>query len=126
MFSPEPEVSGGHNSDEGEGSATGGLPHLKKIKRASKWQDEWKKYNMKPSKRGPSFVFCNICCSDFSVASGGVHELKRHLGCKKHTKLARQSACQTKITASTFRGDPLANQLKYIFLLLLLNTIYLF
>ena len=59
-------------------------PTRKKTKRDSKWQDDWKKYNMKPSKKGPSFAHCNICSTDFSVASGGVHEIKRHVGRKKH------------------------------------------
>ena len=86
------------------------LPPSKRTKRASKWQDEWKKYNMKQSKRGESYVYCNICCTDFSVASGGVHEVKRHMSSKKHGELAKQSAGQTKITASAFRKDVLADQ----------------
>ena len=28
--------------------------------------------NMKPSNKGPSSAYCNICSTDFSVASGGV------------------------------------------------------
>ena len=86
------------------------LPPAKKTKRASKWQDEWKKYNMKRSKRRESYVYCNICCKDFSIASGGLHEVKQHMGSKKHGELAKQSASQTKITAATFRKDVLADQ----------------
>ena len=48
-----------------------GLPPRKKTKRDSKWRDDWKHYNMKQSEKGVSFVFCNICSIDFSVASGG-------------------------------------------------------
>ena len=104
------------------------LPPAKKTKRASKWQDEWKKYNMKRSKRGESYVYCNICCKDFSIASGGLHEVKRHMGSKKHGELAKQSASQTKITAATFRKDVLADQVtaaEIFFLLLLQSIIYL-
>ena len=48
-----------------------GLPPRKKIKRDSKWQDDWKRYNMKQSEKGVSFVFCKICSIDFSVPLGG-------------------------------------------------------
>ena len=60
------------SSDAALSSASGsscGLPKAKRTKRA---------YSMKESKRGASFVHCIICSTDFSVASGGVHEIKRH------------------------------------------------
>ena len=37
-------------------------------------------------KKGVSIVFCNICSIDFSVVSGGVHEIKRHMGTKKKAR----------------------------------------
>ena len=40
------------------------------------------KHNMKQSKRGASFIHCNLCGNDFSIASGGVHEVKRHVANK--------------------------------------------
>ena len=69
-------------------------PPNKKTKRASKWQKEWEKYNMKQSKRGASFVYCNVCCTDFSVTSGGVHDVKRHIGTKRHTEKSVQQTLQ--------------------------------
>ena len=98
-------VADNQSSTASTSSSSSGLldpPAAKRTKRASKWQEEWKKYNMKQSKRGASFVHCNICCTDFSIASGGVHEVKRHIGNKRHIELARQSVGQTTITA-TFR-----------------------
>ena len=65
---------------------------------------------MKESRKGSSFVYCNICCTDFSVASGGLHEVKRHIASKKHLELAKQSVGQSTITGATFRKDTLANQ----------------
>ena len=75
---------------EASSSAIGSHPPAaKKTKRASKWQEDWKKYNMKESKGGASFVPCNLCGNDFSIASGGVHEVKRHVATKRHTELAK-------------------------------------
>ena len=34
-----------------------GLPPRKNTKKDSKWQDDWKRYNMKQSEKGVSFVF---------------------------------------------------------------------
>ena len=50
---------------EASSSAIGSLPPAaKKTKRASKWQEDWKNYNMKQSKGG-----CFICTlQSFSVA----------------------------------------------------------
>ena len=66
-------------------------PAAKKTKRASKWQEDWNKHNMKQSKRGSSLVHCNLCGNDFSIASGGVHEVKRHVATKRHTEQAQSS-----------------------------------
>eukprot|EP00117_Sycon_ciliatum_P023044 scpid92567/ scgid19699/ len=51
---------------------------------SSKGQSEWTKYGMKPSKKGLQFAFCTLCSCDFSVAGGGVHEVKRHCDSRKH------------------------------------------
>ena len=105
------QLSLGEASTSGSSSCSSGLPPApKRTKRASKWQEEWKKYSMKQSKRGASFVHCNICCTDFSIASGGVHEVKRHMGTKKHVELAKQSAGQTTIAATFRKGTSVADQ----------------
>ena len=39
--------------------------------------------------KGASYVHCNVCFADFSVASGGVHDLKRLINNKKHSDFAR-------------------------------------
>ena len=39
--------------------------------------------------KGASYVHCNVCLADFSVASGGVHGLKRLINSKKHSDFAR-------------------------------------
>lgn len=66
---------------------------------------------MSESRRGPSFVHCSICGTEFSVASGGAHEVKRHMEGKKHSELARGMASQSTITAS-FRKGSLDDQVK--------------
>ena len=40
--------------------------------------------------KSASYVHCNVCLADFSVASGGVHDLKRLINSKKHSR-AQQS-----------------------------------
>ena len=44
---------------------------------------------MKRSMKVASYVHCNVCLADFSVASGGVDGLKRHINSKKHSDFAR-------------------------------------
>lgn len=51
-------------------------PVIMKQKRASKWQSEWKRYNMNESRKEFSFIYCNVCGTDFSVTSGGAHDVK--------------------------------------------------
>ena len=70
--SADPSTSDTQSLDSGPTPA-------KKTKVASKWQEDWKHYNMKRSMKGASYVHCNVCLADFSVASGGVHGLKRHI-----------------------------------------------
>ena len=38
--------------------------------------------------KGASYVHCNMCLADFSVASGAVHDLKRLINSKKHSDFA--------------------------------------
>ena len=76
-------------------SNTGTGPMAKEPKHSSKWQSEWKRYNMSESRKGPSFVHCNICGTDFSVASGGVHDVKHDVDEKKHGETALGMASQS-------------------------------
>ena len=64
---------------------------------------------MTESKKGVSYVHCNICGSDFSVASGGIHEVKRHAESKKHSELACGMTSQSTL-AATFEKKSLRYQ----------------
>ena len=73
------ETLPGSSSDSLSGSP---LPR-KKVKRHvdSKYQHEWStKYRMS---LGDTFAHCTLCQIDFSVAGGGVHQVKRHCESKK-------------------------------------------
>ena len=72
----------------------------KKPKRASKWQADWKRYNMTSSGKGSSYAYCKTCGVDFSVAGGGVHEVKRHIQTKKHQDHVRGMSNQLSISSS--------------------------
>ena len=75
-------------------------PSRGKGKRACKWSDDWKRYNMTRSKRGASYVYCTLCQTDISIASGGVHSVRRHVVGKKHKEYARSVALQVPIKAA--------------------------
>ena len=75
-------------------------PSAKKPKRASKWQSEWTKYRLSASKKGSSYAYCNVCLVDFSIAGGGVHEVKRHLDSKKHQDNAKLLEHQPAISSA--------------------------
>ena len=83
-------------------------PAAKKAKRSCKWQPSWKHYNVTASKKGPSYVHCSVCGTDFSVASGGVHEVKRHVESKKHCELACRMTSQSTLT-DAFQKDSLSD-----------------
>ena len=59
---------------------------------------------MSESRKGPSFVHCDICGTDFSIASGGSHKVKRHVEGKRHVERAREAVGQSSITDS-FQRD---------------------
>lgn len=52
--------------------------------------------DMSENRKGPSFVHCNICSMDFSVASGGLYDIKCHIDGKKHSEAARRMTSQSK------------------------------
>ena len=82
------------------GGESGPGSFSKKAKRLCKWHPDWKQCHMSGSKRGASYAYCNICRTDFSVASGGIHEVKRHVESKKHQELAAGMAGQSTLASS--------------------------
>ena len=64
---------------------------------------------MTESKKGPSYVHCSICGTDYSVASGGVHDVKHHIESKKDCELARGMTSQLTLT-DAFQKDSLSDQ----------------
>ena len=79
--------------EEAEETATSSYtPPRKKVKDVdSKYQPEWsRKYGIKCSRRGETFAYCSVCNVDFSVAGGGVFQVKRHCESIKHNSRARE------------------------------------
>ena len=54
-------------------------------------------YRMKPSRLGENFAYCTVCNIDFSVAGGGVHQVKRHCESKRHTLNMKEATRQPAI-----------------------------
>ena len=76
-----------------------GIPRKKPRRHIdSKYKHEWSsKYRMKPSKMGDTFAYCTVCNIDFSVAGGGVHQVKRHCESGRHSTNMKKSSCQATI-----------------------------
>ena len=68
--------------------------------RSCKWSADWKRYRMTPSKKGAPYVYCTLCQTDISIASGGVYDVRRHVDGKKHKEYARSVASQVPIKAA--------------------------
>jgi hypothetical protein len=60
----------------------------KKKKYNCKFQGEWKKshYWLQSSSLGNDLAFCTLCSFNFSVASGGLYDIKRHSETSLHKK----------------------------------------
>ena len=71
-----------------------------KRKRSCKWNADWKRYHMTLSKKGASYVCCTLCQTEISIASGGMHDVRRHTEGKKHREYARSVASQVPIKAA--------------------------
>ena len=72
----------------------------KKMKRTCKWKPEWSRYNLTPSKRETGYVNCSVCLTEFSIAGGRFHEIKRHMETKRHKERAKGTPNQSTITSS--------------------------
>ena len=52
----------------------------------SKFQLEWPRFRMAPSKHGAKFAFCVVCNVGIAIGGSGVHEVKRHCERIKHKR----------------------------------------
>ena len=65
----------------------------------SKFQSEWSRFRMAPSKKGAKFAFCVVCNVDIAIGGGGVHEVKRHCETVKHKRLLEGVNAQPSISS---------------------------
>ena len=65
----------------------------------SKYQSEWSRYQMSPSKKGVSFAFCTVCGVDFCIGGGVVHEVKQHCESAKHKRYLEAVSSQPSISS---------------------------
>ena len=64
-------------------------------KRICKWRKDFEEnFKVFKSRRGSSFAHCSICNADFSVAAGGINDVKRHLDTQKHQSFVHQVILQ--------------------------------
>ena len=71
----------------------------------SKFQSDWSRFQMAPSKKGAKFAFCTICKVDVAIGGGGVHEVKRHCETVKHKRLLEDVNTQPSISSVMARAS---------------------
>ena len=71
----------------------------------SKFQSEWSRFRMAPSKKGAKFAFCSVCNVDIAIGGGGVHEVKRHCERVKHKRLLEGVNAQPNISSVMARAS---------------------
>ena len=83
---------------------------------------------MEPSKKGTTLVHCTVCNCDFSVAGGGVHEVKQHCGSVKHTQGLKAVSKQPTLAAAFLAARPAPRDqvttAELYFASFIVNTIY--
>lgn len=87
-------------SDENEANTSSSEPRTKRIKRyPSVFKREWiLKYSWVTKGRTNHHCRCTSCNSEFSVAHGGEHDVRKHMNTEKH-KQSSQSTPESKITS---------------------------
>ena len=68
----------------------------------SKWQVD---LGEAPSE-GPTYAYCMVSSSDFSVSRGGVYNMKYHCKSIKHTRLLKDIEAQLLISSSLTTSTP--------------------
>ena len=59
---------------------------------------------MTASRKGPTYAHCKVCDTDFAIAGGGVHEVKRHIETKKHKDNAKGMTNQLTLQSALSRS----------------------
>ena len=57
-------------------------PPVKKPKRECKYQSEWRKNGILPSRKGPTFALCESCGVDINIGHGGLNDVKKECDVK--------------------------------------------
>ena len=79
-----------------------------KQKKAKKWSQKYKtEYSLhypciRKSERGIFHAFCTICCVDISVEHGGRDDIRKHVGSKRHTDIAKARSSSSSIHVKVY------------------------
>ena len=79
-------------------SLSGPSASVKKKKYNCKFQADWMKdfQFLRPSSLGNESSFCTLCSVNFSVASGGLYDVKRHAKCETQIRQWRLKKLQNR------------------------------
>ena len=75
-------------------------------KRECKYQIEWRSHRVYPSRKGPTFAFCESCGVDINVGHGGLNDVRKHLATSKHQEMLKATSGTSSLKA-LFRPSPL-------------------
>ena len=67
---------------------------LKRAKRECKYQSEWHKNGVLPSRKGSTFALCESCGIDIKIGHGGLNDIKKHISTAKLRKCLKQLVAQ--------------------------------
>ena len=91
------------HSDPRRSEDTPGPP--KRPKWECKYQIEWRSHRVYPSRKGPTFAFCESCGVDINVVHGGLNDVGKHLATSKHQEMLKATSGTSSLKA-LFRPSP--------------------
>ena len=77
----------------------------KRPKWECKYQIEWRSHRVYPSRKGPTFAFCESCGVDINVVHGGLNDVRKHLATSKHQEMLKATSGTSSLKA-LFRPSP--------------------
>jgi hypothetical protein len=63
--------------------------------------------HIKRSKKGNTFVYCNLCSSDINIEKSGKAQISRHVATDKHAERLRENASSSTLNNFVKRDTPL-------------------
>ena len=87
------------------------LGPVKKPKRECKYQSEWRKNGVLPSRKGPTFASCESYGVDINIGHGGLNDTRKHIATSKHQEILKRNQQHYEfVEESITRAEVIAEQ----------------